>query len=67
MHWHSANETHTVIRGNWTFEHEGMRDELGLAAQLNGQDAPQAWASMTRWSSSRLIPHGISIGWLSAD
>ena len=26
MHWHSANETHTVIRGNWTFEHEGMRD-----------------------------------------
>jgi quercetin dioxygenase-like cupin family protein len=29
MHWHSANETHTVIRGNWTFEHEGKRDQLG--------------------------------------
>src|SRR5438093_3352323 len=21
MHWHGANETHTVIRGTWTFDH----------------------------------------------
>src|SRR5262245_32418170 len=23
MHWHSANETHTVIKGTMWFEHEG--------------------------------------------
>ena len=23
MHWHSANETHTVIKGTFVFEHEG--------------------------------------------
>jgi quercetin dioxygenase-like cupin family protein len=29
MHWHSANETHTVIRGNVTFEHGGTFERLG--------------------------------------
>lgn len=29
MHWHSANETHTVLRGSMVFEHEGKRDTLG--------------------------------------
>jgi quercetin dioxygenase-like cupin family protein len=47
MHWHSANETHTLIRGKMVFEHEGQRHELGpggfnyLPARMNHQ----AWSS----------------------
>jgi mannose-6-phosphate isomerase-like protein (cupin superfamily) len=29
QHWHSANETHTMITGNATFAYEGNRVELG--------------------------------------
>jgi quercetin dioxygenase-like cupin family protein len=29
MHWHSANETHTMIQGTAVFEHEGKREQLG--------------------------------------
>ncbi|HJY88335.1 MAG TPA: cupin domain-containing protein [Candidatus Acidoferrales bacterium] len=28
-HWHSANETHTILRGNLVFECGGKREELG--------------------------------------
>ena len=47
MHWHSANETHTVIRGNWTFEHEGKRHQLGPAGfnYIPAKMHHQAWAS----------------------
>ena len=47
MHWHSANETHTVIRGNWTFEHEGNREELGPGGfnYIPAKMHHQAWAS----------------------
>ena len=47
MHWHSANETHTVIRGKWTFEHEGMRDRLGPGGfnYIPTKMRHQAWAS----------------------
>ena len=47
MHWHSANETHTVIRGNWTFEHEGRRDQLGPGGfnYIPAKMHHQAWAS----------------------
>ena len=29
VHWHSANETHTVITGTMVFEHGGQPHELG--------------------------------------
>lgn len=47
MHWHSANETHTVIRGNWVFEHEGKREPLGPGGfnYIPAKMAHQAWAS----------------------
>jgi quercetin dioxygenase-like cupin family protein len=47
MHWHSANETHTVIRGNWTFEHDGMRHQLGPGGfnYIPAKMRHQAWAS----------------------
>ncbi len=47
MHWHSANETHTVIRGNWTFEHEGTRHQLGSGGfnYIPAKMRHQAWAS----------------------
>lgn len=28
-HWHTGNETHTVLAGTWAFECEGKREELG--------------------------------------
>jgi quercetin dioxygenase-like cupin family protein len=28
-HWHSANETHTVLSGTFILDHEGQRAELG--------------------------------------
>jgi quercetin dioxygenase-like cupin family protein len=47
LHWHSANETHTVIRGTWTFEHEGMRHQLGPGGfnYIPAKMRHQAWAS----------------------
>ena len=47
MHWHSANETHTVIRGNWTFEHDGKRHQLGPGGfnYIPAKMHHQAWAS----------------------
>ena len=29
VHWHSANETHSVLRGSIVFGHEGRLDRLG--------------------------------------
>jgi mannose-6-phosphate isomerase-like protein (cupin superfamily) len=29
IHWHSANETHTVVRGTMVFEHGGQKHTLG--------------------------------------
>jgi quercetin dioxygenase-like cupin family protein len=47
MHWHGANETHTVIRGSWTFEHDGMRQQLGPGGfnYIPAKMQHQAWAS----------------------
>jgi len=47
MHWHSANETHTVIRGDWTFEHDGTRHQLGPGGfnYIPAKMHHQAWAS----------------------
>ena len=47
MHWHSANETHTVIKGKMVFEHEGQRHELGPGGfnYLPARMHHQAWSS----------------------
>jgi quercetin dioxygenase-like cupin family protein len=47
MHWHSANETHTVIKGTMVFEHEGQRHELGPGGfnYLPARMPHQAWCS----------------------
>jgi quercetin dioxygenase-like cupin family protein len=46
-HWHSANETHTVIKGTMVFEHEGQRHELGPGGfnYLPARMHHQAWSS----------------------
>ena len=28
-HWHTANETHTVVSGTFIMDHDGKREELG--------------------------------------
>jgi quercetin dioxygenase-like cupin family protein len=47
MHWHSANETHTVIKGTMVFEHGGQRHELGPGGfnYLPARMHHQAWCS----------------------
>jgi quercetin dioxygenase-like cupin family protein len=47
MHWHSANETHTVVKGTMVFEHDGQRHELGPGGfnYLPARIHHQAWSS----------------------
>ena len=47
MHWHSANETHTVIKGTMVFEHGGQPHELGPGGfnYLPARTHHQAWSS----------------------
>src|SRR5262245_62663746 len=47
MHWHSANETHTMIKGTMVFEHDGQRHELGPGGfnYLPARIHHQAWSS----------------------
>jgi len=47
MHWHSANETHTMILGTAVFEHESKRDKLGPGGfnYIPAKMTHQAWTS----------------------
>jgi len=47
MHWHSANETHTIIQGTATFEHNGKLQLLtpGSFNYMPAHMQHQAWAS----------------------
>jgi quercetin dioxygenase-like cupin family protein len=47
LHWHSANETHTVIQGDWVFEHGGNPHRLGPGGfnYIPAKTRHQAWAS----------------------
>jgi quercetin dioxygenase-like cupin family protein len=60
MHWHSANETHTVIKGSWVFEHDGERHELGVGGfnYLPARTPHQAWAS-----DDALVSITVDAGW----
>ena len=44
-HWHSANETHTILRGNMVFECDGKREELdpGSFNYIPKKMVHQAW------------------------
>lgn len=44
-HWHSANETHTILRGRMVFECEGKREELGPGSfnYIPSKMVHQAW------------------------
>ncbi len=46
-HWHTANETHTVLRGTIVFECEGKRDELGPGSfnYIPSKMIHRAWTS----------------------
>jgi quercetin dioxygenase-like cupin family protein len=46
-HWHSANETHTVISGTITFECDGQRETLGPGSfnYMPRKTMHQAWTS----------------------
>ena len=56
MHWHSANETHTIIQGTAVFEHEGKREQLGPGGfnYIPAKMQHQAWTS----EGSSCLYHG---------
>ncbi len=45
LHWHSANETHTILAGTLVFECDGKRDVLGPGSfnYIPARMAHQAW------------------------
>ena len=47
FHWHTANETHTMILGTAVFEHDGKREELGPGGfnYIPAKMQHQAWTS----------------------
>ncbi|HXM95009.1 MAG TPA: DUF4437 domain-containing protein [Candidatus Dormibacteraeota bacterium] len=47
IHWHSANETHTMIHGTTVFEHDGKREQLspGGFNYIPAKMQHQAWTS----------------------
>lgn len=47
VHWHSANETHTVIKGTMVFEHDGQPHELGPGGfnYIPARTHHQAWSA----------------------
>jgi hypothetical protein len=61
LHWHSANETHTMIQGSAVFVHDG-REKLGPGGfnYMPAKMRHQAWTSegfgcfdYRRWSLGR--------------
>jgi quercetin dioxygenase-like cupin family protein len=44
-HWHTANETHTVLRGKLVFECDGKKEELGPGGfnYIPSKMVHQAW------------------------
>lgn len=66
MHWHTANETHTVIKGTFVFEHEGQRHELGPGGfnYLPARMHHQAWASDDALVSIT-VDGGWDVNWVS--
>ena len=44
-HWHSANETHTIVSGTFIMECEGQREELGPGSfnYMPGKMIHQGW------------------------
>ena len=70
VHWHSANETHTVIKGTMVFEHGGQPHELGPGGfnYIPARTPHQAWSSRRRAGvHHRRRPVGRQLGQRSAD
>ncbi len=47
LHWHTANETHTIIKGTAVFDHDGKREKLGPGSfnYIPAKMHHQAWTS----------------------
>ncbi len=47
LHWHTANETHTVIQGTADFAHDGKREHLGAGGfnYIPAKMHHEAWTS----------------------
>lgn len=67
MHWHSANETHTMIRGTMVFEHDGQRHELGSGGfnYLPARTHHQAWSTSDDALVFITVDSAWDINWLN--
>jgi len=54
MHWHAANETHTVVKGTFIIECEGKRDALEQGA-FNSMPARMHHEAWTRPDEGALV------------
>jgi len=61
-HWHSANETHTVIRGTFVIECEGQRSELG-AGSFNYVPSKMVHAAWTKADEGTLLFITVDKAW----
>ena len=66
MHWHSANETHTMIRGSAVFEHDGKREKLGPGGfnYIPAKMPHQAWLSADSLTFIT-VDSGWDVNWVS--
>jgi quercetin dioxygenase-like cupin family protein len=67
MHWHTANETHTMIRGTMVFEHDGQRHELGSGGfnYLPARTHHQAWSTSDDALVFITVDSAWDINWLN--
>ncbi len=61
-HWHSANETHTVVSGTFIIECEGKRVELGPAG-FNYVPAKMAHRAWTKANEGTLLFITVDSAW----
>lgn len=64
-HWHSANETHTILAGKQVYECDGKRVELGPGSfnYLPAKMVHEAGCRRDHSRSSRWTERGTSLGW----
>ena len=62
MHWHSANETHTIVKGTFIMECEGKREVLG-AGSWNYIPAKMHHEAWTKPNEGTLLFITVDSGW----
>ena len=68
-HWHTANETHTVVKGTFIIECEGKRETLtqGSWNYVPSKVAHEAWTKPNEGALLYIsVDSGFDINWVGA-